>query len=57
MELIANILVLIANLGVLAITIKLYTEILKDARFEGRAKTHGHDGGVSSDPYGDIKKK
>ena len=43
--LIAGLLVLLANLGVLAVTAKLYTEILKDQRFEGRAKKHGHDGG------------
>jgi hypothetical protein len=42
---IVNLLILLANLGVLAITAKLYTEILKDQRFEGRAKKHGHDGG------------
>jgi hypothetical protein len=43
--LIANLLVLLGSLAALAITVKLYTEILKDQRFEGRAKKHGHDGG------------
>ena len=41
----ANLLILLANLGVLAVTAKLYTEILKDRRFESRAEKHGHDGG------------
>jgi hypothetical protein len=44
-ELIANLLVLIANLGVLGITVKVYTEILKDRKFDSRAERHGHDGG------------
>ena len=43
-----NLLVLLANLAALAITAKLYTEILKDAKFDSRAKQHGHDGGVES---------
>lgn len=35
---VANILILIANLGVLGLTLKLYTEILKDKAFDQRAK-------------------
>jgi hypothetical protein len=34
-----NLLILLANLGVLALTIKLYTEILKDASQNRRATT------------------
>ena len=43
--LIASLLVLLANLGVLAITVKVYTEILKDRKFDVREKRSGHDGG------------
>jgi hypothetical protein len=45
MDLIANLLILLANLGVLGITVKLYTEILKDRKFDHRADKTGHDGG------------
>lgn len=34
--LIVNLLILLANLGVLALTIKLYTEILKDKNMAAR---------------------
>ncbi len=33
-----NVLILLANLGVLALTIKLYTEILKDKNMSARMK-------------------
>ena len=45
MTLIANLLVLLANLAVLGVTVKLYTEILKDRKFDHRADATGHDGG------------
>ena len=35
---IINLLILLSCLGVLGLNIKLYTEILKDARFNARAK-------------------
>lgn len=37
MSTVANLLILAVNLGVLALTIKLYTEILKDASQNRRA--------------------
>lgn len=33
-----NVLILIANIAILGMTIKLYTEILKDSAFNARAK-------------------
>ncbi len=45
MTLVANLLVLLANLGILAVTVKLYTEILKDRKFDVREVRSGHDGG------------
>lgn len=52
MTLVANLLVLLANIGVLGLTVKLYTEILKDRKFDVREVrsgpstpgTPGHDG-------------
>jgi hypothetical protein len=35
---VASLLILLANLGVLALNVKLYTEILKDGAFNRRAK-------------------
>jgi hypothetical protein len=43
--LVAALLILLANLGVLGITVKLYTEILKDRKFDVREARSGHDGG------------
>jgi hypothetical protein len=43
--LVAMLLILAINIGVLAVTVKLYTEILKDRKFDHRAETKGHDGG------------
>ena len=43
--LIASLIVLLANLAVLGITVKLYTEILKDRKFDVREVRSGHDGG------------
>jgi hypothetical protein len=42
---VANLLTLLANLGVLGMTLKLYTEILKDKKFDHRAEATGHNGG------------
>jgi hypothetical protein len=42
--LVANSLVLLANLGVLALTIKLYTEILKDKNMAARVSQAKNDG-------------
>jgi hypothetical protein len=39
--LIANLLVLAINLGVLGISIKIYSEYLKDKQFESRAQRPG----------------
>ena len=39
---------LLAHIGLLAITVKLYTEILKDRKFDDRSKKHAHDGGVAT---------
>lgn len=36
---------LLAHIGLVAITVKLYTEILKDRKFDSRSSAHGHDGG------------
>jgi hypothetical protein len=43
----ANLAILAINLGVLALTIKLYTEILKDASQNRRAETRPYGGGGS----------
>lgn len=43
--LIANLLVLLANLAVLGFVIKVYTEQLKDRKFDVRERRSGHDGG------------
>jgi len=45
--LIVNLLILLANLGILGIAVKVYTEILKDRKFDSRAQSTGHDGGRS----------
>lgn len=42
--LIANLLVLAVNLGVLALSIKLYTEVLKDQSQNRRAQRATHQG-------------
>lgn len=39
--LIANLLVLLVNLGVLGISVKIYSEYLKDKQFESRAERLG----------------
>jgi hypothetical protein len=39
--LIASVLILLANIGVLGITVKLYTEILKDRKFDLREVRSG----------------
>jgi hypothetical protein len=44
-----NIGIALLCLGVLGITVKLYTEILKDRKFDSRAEKHGH-GGVKTAP-------
>jgi hypothetical protein len=36
---VVNLLILLANLGVLALTVKLYTEILKDKNMSARLKS------------------
>lgn len=41
MDEITNLLILLANLGVLGITVKLYTEILKDRKFDVREERSG----------------
>jgi len=41
---VVNLLILIANLGVLALTIKLYTEILKDKNMSARASQSKNGG-------------
>jgi hypothetical protein len=41
-----NLVILIANLGVLGLMVKLYTEIVKDKQFDNRAKRYDHTGGL-----------
>ena len=43
MNIITNLLILLINLGVLALTVKLYTEILKDKSQDQRSKTKQGD--------------
>jgi hypothetical protein len=57
-----NDLLLLAHIGLLAITVKLYTEILKDRKFDVRERrsgpstpgTPGHDGGRRAEPVGPL---
>ena len=43
-ETVANLLILLANLCVLGLTVKLYTEYFKDRAISNRSKGGGFDG-------------
>jgi hypothetical protein len=43
---ISGLLILLANLGILGLNIKLYTEIFKNQKFDERSAKNRHDGGL-----------
>jgi len=45
---VAELLILLACLAVLGLQLKIYTEQLKDRKFDSRSEKHGHDGGVET---------